>query len=580
MSPLPPERAAVLAQLMDQAAADRRWSYQVAEAIASEGSKEAKDLAVAFGEGFYDNPEVRWQARLLPTENGLQTFRPADIDDETWEVWEAVAPLAIHPLAQATLFDMLFWGRRGNVGANARQAATAYIELVAIADSIGKVKATRRAFALIAQARLTDLFGQAVEAAVEAVEQALNGEDPKPGVPLRILEILVDRKVDDNRVDLLLERCRTTFRDPWNTSATIQLQRKRVSDEATRRELDRQEIRTWIEAAAASEPLAAMSHLQRAAELARDRGHSDLRGEAIRALQTVGKAGVPLKTITATVDVPREVVEAHLDELVGDDSWWDTLVRILTKGPPSGNIEGNRELVARQAREAPLATLASVVQLGPDNLPRFEPETDEEREDLHLARVEVMSIQWESGIASEALRRATEKYGPPSAEGIARLLKDGLSLDSATAQAIGRVVERFENGDYEAAAYTALPLIERLAREGLLALGTPLYRVQEDRKRGGYPGLGFLVEELSSYLDPSWYRYFRTLLTGPAGWNFRNEALHGFVTEVPREVAVAVIIALFYLAIALPGLTAPQPRLDDGAPQSSASPEEDGGSAE
>lgn len=84
-----------------------------------------------------------------------------------------------------------------------------------------------------------------------------------------------------------------------------------------------------------------------------------------------------------------------------------------------------------------------------------------------------------------------------------------------------------------------------------------LYRVQREHAPGTYPGLGALLPQLLERgLDESWYRYFRTLLSAPNGWNFRNEALHGFVDDVGSPGAGLVLIAVLYLTLLRPNWVA------------------------
>lgn len=545
------QHADELARLADRAATNQ-WSHEIVHEITgNDTSEEASLLASAF----YDpistaGGAAQRETRFLPTESGLQEVEPADVEDAAWAVWDAVASRATHPRVRSALHDLLFWGRCGDVGNHAREAAQAYVELIPQAESIAKVDAARRAFTLIRLAGLDELRDDAVEEALQAVEDVLTeSETPKPGVSLGTLEVLADHQVEDERIDNLLQRCRDAYPSAWNTTSTIGLQRKRAVNEDERRDLDRQEVQAWIDEAAASEPLAALVHYERAANLAADRGLTDLRDEAVRQLQQISPADLPLQRITSSVEIPGEQIEQHIEELVGDDSsWWNVMVRIISQGPPSGRIEQNQAQAARHAEEFPLQNLLPSVRLGVDGLPRYQAETDAEREDEALARVEVMSTQLLTQFAAEALERASDRYGSATESLIAGELATNTPVDDGTAAAIGRVVARFEQRDYEAACFTALPLVERLTRNLLLAIDAPVYRTQRQRTPGQYPGLGTLLHELSSRgLDPSWHRYLHTLLTSPVGLNFRNEALHGFVDQVDRETTVAVLIALFYL---------------------------------
>lgn len=83
----------------------------------------------------------------------------------------------------------------------------------------------------------------------------------------------------------------------------------------------------------------------------------------------------------------------------------------------------------------------------------------------------------------------------------------------------------------------------------MISINEPAYRVQRRQTPGTYMGLGAMLPQLvAGGLDESWHRFVRTFLSAPNGWNFRNEALHGFVDDVPGLHAGLDLIAVVYLA--------------------------------
>lgn len=194
--------------------------------------------------------------------------------------------------------------------------------------------------------------------------------------------------------------------------------------------------------------------------------------------------------------------------------------------------------------------------LGGDGLPRYSPLSDEDRVDDQLAELEIQNLQMVGSLLTEAFRRATETHAPTE-DAVVAFLEEA-HVDGDRARTIARAIGRFHAGDFEAVAYTALPQIEALCRRLLIAIDAPIYRVQRTRTPGQYMGLGAMLPLLRDRgLDESWYRFFRTFLRSPNGWNYRNEALHGFVEDVPAPVAGMVLIGALYLALL---------QADDGSP--------------
>lgn len=541
-----------LAALVDEAAA-LRWTHEVRERILSAGvTSETTYLAAAFV-GDWASEERQGASRIYLPDQGFLDVSQDDVPDEAWRLWEDIADRVTHPRAKAVLHELLFWGRRGDVGAHVHKAAESYVLLINDAAFADPVRATTAAFHLIKVARLTTLESRAVDEAIKAaravlIEDMSSEESSKPGIALGLLRTLIAHQVQRDEVDDLLADCRTTYPGAWNTSSTIELQLRRTQDPQKQRELRREHVLAWLEEASRSEPLVAMSHYERAARDAERWGFTDLEARAVSEMQRLGRAGLPLQRIASSIDIPAERIENAIEALIGE-SWLRTLIGFALSPPFSGDVETNRETAREQAEQTPLQALMNVSHLGPDGLPRHTT-TDEDREDAALAKIESIHTQWWAGLATESLTRAAQRFGAPTPDEVSTELTAGVPhIPEETAAAMGRVVARYTNGDVEGAAYTALPLIERLMREVLLRLNEPLYRVQQGRTPGQYPGMGHVLERLASRgLDPSWHRYLRTLLTSPVGLNFRNNALHGFVDEVAPSTSTAVLVALFYVA--------------------------------
>jgi hypothetical protein len=150
----------------------------------------------------------------------------------------------------------------------------------------------------------------------------------------------------------------------------------------------------------------------------------------------------------------------------------------------------------------------------------------------------------------EALRRIEEKWGPIEASEWAAFIGQRSHVPAGVADALGRSVERYFGGDPEGSAFTAVPRIERLAREILLELGVGVFRPPRGSEPGVYPGLGSLLATLVEQgLDPSWARFLSTFLSRQEGLNLRNELSHGSMDDVAEGQAGLILIAALYLAV-------------------------------
>jgi hypothetical protein len=556
------DRFLALAGVADEAAAGAEYSHQIVGVIIGDNQDDVDRQHLADAFRFHVDKQdggMRFAPMATFTDGTSVPVPLAEIPEDTCETWAGVVYHATHPRARARLHDLLFERRWGDVGAHAAGAINAYIEEVAPIDppSQRTVDGLARALELATLTKRSDMADRVIAELLRTSEASLDDPDPKPGVALRLLRVLVDARLSDPAVDQLLVRARETYHDAWNVENTIKLQLRRAPDAEARSALQRARVERWLEEAENVDPLVAVMHREKAARLARAAGLTDLADRAVHAMQSADPPELARITVPSTIT--DQQIEDFIESLIAD-TWWDSVIRVLSSGPPTGDVDRNRETAVELAREHPLQSLLPTVRLGGDGLPRYTPTSKEEEADDQLTQVETMALQVHGALAAEALWRAGERHAPGSDEVAASLTRAG--CEPANAAAISRVLRRFSERDFEAATYTGLPLVERLCRELLLQVDAPIYRIQRERKPGTYPGLGALLPLLLDRgLDESWYRFLRTFLAAPNGWNFRNEALHGFINDVDALGAGLVLIALLYLA-----LIRPQAGGEDAAP--------------
>lgn len=169
------------------------------------------------------------------------------------------------------------------------------------------------------------------------------------------------------------------------------------------------------------------------------------------------QAAGPPELARIEVEVPQslspEQIEEYIDSMTGD-TWWDSVMRVLAHGPPTGDVARNRTTAVDLAKEHPLQALFPMVRLGGDGLPRYTPRSDDDQIDDQLTDLETMALGWHGHLLAEGLRRACVKHDP-SVEGVVAALA-AVGCEGPTAAGIGRVVRRYIDGDHEAAAYTGI----------------------------------------------------------------------------------------------------------------------------
>lgn len=398
---------------------------------------------------------------------------------------------------------------------------------------------------------------------VSSAETALRDDDSadKPGVVLGFLRPLVLERVGIDRLGPLLDEARQVYaEDAWSTESLIELQRA-LAGEVERAVLDRELIQSWLDfAARVPSGLAQMMWLESAARIATDRGQPDLRDEAIRRMEAITAEDLDLKVIETSAPVPRDKIEALINQALRQPTAIDAIRRFIDGPPPCGQLDNNLEQARRHRKEFVFTRIMTPVRVAYDGMPQFEPSTDEQREQLALAELEALVLQYTGPLYAHAIARIGEHYAP-NFEALVGRLADLPAVTEGTARSLARALLHFWQGHYEAALMIALPRIETLARQLLKVAGEPLYRVQVGETPGAYPTLGNLLGRLEEpLLDHDWRRYLETLLVLPGiGLNLRNERLHGLdESDVAPATAALVLVGCVDLAFVEPSRAAPQ----------------------
>ena len=521
----------------------------------------AIDMALTYYEK-HDGSGLDYFGPMFESEDHTYPMRPAEMPTNVTDVWETVASGATEAIVKSRLHDLCFVVRHGDVGAHARIAIDAYLELAERYPNLSHdpahilhvaVNATHcigRALELARLIRDDGLAVRVMDVGAALARRALDDPASGAGVVLGLMAPLVEDRECPPVVDGLLTEARERYsEDVWNTMSTIGLQITRSAGDGDRTvQLRREEVQALVTAAADSEPLPAMLHLQNAAELATRYGLPDLRNAAARKLQELSRTDLGLMRHEFSMTLDGEKVRTLIDNVVNQPTWQEGLEELLTWGAPTGRVEENRAVAATIPDIAPLATAFPSTRIGADGLPAF---TVAGNDPAHLlAEQELRTLQLYGHLWAQALHELGQRWGAIDLDELAAFLGREGHVPDDVARAIGRSLNRHFAGDPEGAAFTVLPKVERIAREIALALDEVVYLPPSSSSPRLYKGLGTLIDILAVRgLDESWSRFILTFLARQDGVNLRNDTLHGAITNVDEVHSALVILAVLYLCI-------------------------------
>lgn len=496
--------------------------------------------------------EEHFRPQMIYSDGSASSPHLRDLPDQCLAWYEELAEVVTVQSAQARLEHILFLRRHGNAGSHARLAARGYLAEASGTDRrLYAADFVRNALQLARATRDSNLADQALAQAARLAGECLHEENPPVGILLRFLEILVGE--DDKQYDAtgLFGQARSKYTgQPHAEDSTIELQIQHAKGNSTLVELLRTErVDVWIAAADVAEPLVAVAYLQRAIEFARRSNNRPLIERATAKLQAMRLEEMGFATFSVDSMRPRGELERLLRPITEATTWQDALTAFSMLGPIIGDHAANQRAVNERASQFVFSQLFPPMLLGGDNLPRYQPESEDELHDYRVARDEVLAMQLHGGIVLEALVRIIATNPLPSLHDLATHFLTAPHIDTQLATAIGRSFQRFWAGDTEGAAFTIVPRIEALARNLLLMSNVGIYRTQRQQRPGQYPPLRFLLDQLLTMgMDESWHRMIHLLCTHVAGLNYRNELAHGFVDGNDEGIVALLLQAAAHLA--------------------------------
>lgn len=442
----------------------------------------------------------------------------------------------------------------------AADTITDYLAVPSVhSQGLDRVDGLRVALSLARQFGLRDQRTTIIEAMLGMARTTLANESNAAGIVLGLTDALVADRHTPAEIDTVLANARTAYAgDPHRTDDVIDQQMTRAAGDASRvADLWRERVHAWLEAAEGCGDIRRAHFLQGAVEHANRSGDKALRQEATARLQELTLTDLGLQGIKYGMVLRGEDIARAVRDVTDAPTWTDALHAFATLGPPTGDVDANRTTVEEHAKEFVLSKLFPITQFGSDGLPRWHATTDEERREYDLTQQEVFHLEFQRRIVAEALLRFPAHHPLPTEQELTSYFARRPHVPPTLAAALARSFLRWWAGDYEGAGFTVAPRIEALARNLLLSVNTPLYRLQREKAPGQYPGLGFLLEQLRQYGFPEgWYRYLFTFLANGAGLNVRNELSHGFMDYCDLGTSALLLQCAAVLALLQTGPSA------------------------
>lgn len=556
---LSPDRIGELAALADTAAADVEGGWYLISFVLRD-KREAADvdtIAIAFDyhlqeRGERNSNSLFHAAHLKP----LVELPPAVAD-----LWEKVVAAAKSPWVRARLHDLLYVLGRQPKHKHAEQAALAYLELGGGSwDSLYRASALVRGLDIARAMNRDGLANDVMTQMITNARENLDGAELEPGVSLLLLGRLLDEKDPSEAVDSLLAAARAKYSaDPYAEADAAMLQRRRAKgDKDALEQVDQEIVAIWTKAAETSAGMRKIGFLTKAIEYAQDCGQNEMRAKATAALQMVSIEDLAMQSIRVPVEYSEQEVSEWVGYFTFGEDWRQCISRfsVGTGGiPPSGNTEVNRAAVEIIKQQNPIYASVRHVKVGSDGLPRWEAKTDDEHEQKLLSDEEIWRMELSAPLFAKALHEIGNVH-QPGREEIEGHFAERPTLPKGLPRVLADALIRYWAEDYEACAYSLVPKIEAMLRALARAVDESVYRIQRGKSPGQYAGLGALLPMLGKRgFDESWIRYLTTLLSGPTGWNLRNELAHGFVERVPGPIAALLIQAALYVAAVAPTTT-------------------------
>lgn len=526
------------------------------EPVADDEIDDARPIVFAFGYMLVTDRKEQLQehsgifAPQFVIQGAIFPAPLSEIPEEMLPLWAAYAEVTNDLPLAASRFNDLLWVRRYGERAvdHAAAAIDAYLTLADGVKDMDLVDCLLRAIQISREIKDPGRLQSAVERAMVVAEEEMGEEEWRPGIPLNLLEAIVELKSDSRPEGLedLLQTAGVRYaNDPFIAQAVSEL-KVAVLPEEEREQLQLEQVERWREQAKKTTGLLRYSHLQQAHRLARTHDLREIADAILVEIQSMTPDDLELKRVSAEVKVPRAEIDAYVQSFAtGPDSWQEALARFGAQGPPSGDVAANAKFNEEMAERYPLARILTTQVLGERSSLTFSAEDEAQQEKHDASQHEALRIRLWAPIGVEILAAIAEKFGHPDRKELVEFFTTDL-IDREVATRIADGLLRFFDGDDDGALHILVPQIEAAIRGAAARLGIVVIRNPKGERPGGVRQLGALLHDFEGRLDESWRRYLVNALTDSLGFNLRDNVSHGLYGPVVRaDVGIAVHIACF-----------------------------------
>ncbi|MFD0222820.1 hypothetical protein ACWGPD_11615 [Streptomyces hirsutus] len=506
-------------------------------------------------------------ATLEPlSEKGEAHFWPYPIQvvgPDTLKLWDALLIASTRPETQGLLADLLFSARYQKPHLNARRAVEAY---VASQDGnfhqLHRSEMLVRSWSICRSLGIRDLEASVEDAMSSLVGRTLNSETSAPGTAFPLIRCLLEGRMRGKKgskqaelhpkaVDYLFSAF-DRYRADYLSLQLAHMARECLKDPALVDRALRKAAANLLESAEQATDRHVRTHrLEQAAKFARRFHLDDVHSECVRRLQATDPSTFQWITIRSASTLRASDVESYL-RIFDQPHLVEALSYFFETPSPSGSRKQNEKL-AKSILDASLThRLIGTATYGTHGLPQKSFNTEEEKLQHQINGIETMALGAQGIILSAALDRMAEVHEIPPAETLHAWLVERYGSDPGLCMSLAESFSLYWKHDYTSCVQLAMPRVEAAIRSILLLLDEPIYRVEEDKSPGQFPGLGSMLPQLErNGFDPDWSSFIRALLLTP-GCNLRNLGAHGFLQDVDRQTAALVIRALSVVALLAP----------------------------
>lgn len=475
----------------------------------------------------------------------LAPMTDEDISEDTFERWATAAQQAdLHPLVRSRVADLLWVYRRPRPDRWYRLAIETFLELSGTqAWVLDRQAGLGRAVEISRETGQPELAQAPLEALSGLTRVSLDSAENEYGVVARALGVLVENEHPcRDLIDVALAKFAD---DPWHVADLGDLASRTVDVEEERLRLRSLGVRAFEEAAERTDGPRRVSLLDTARALAT---RIDLPEEARRLQALIEQTDLEDSWIThtETFEFDKDEMQPLIDQIVGDDSLREALLRFGSYAPISDRGDA-REFLSEMREQHPLSHLFPTMHIGPENSLTHVPSDHALAEDIELAQYDARAIEVFASVTGREILEATrERYAPDQAALIRGLTSKAIEAEMARRIAISFAHwEKLDNVSAVSVIALALePVVRRICAGLGINVTTP---GTGDVAIGSVRSLGALIGALSERIGDYFPSYLQAALVNRWSMNLRNNVAHGLAPELTGSQYVV----LFHIACVL-----------------------------